>query len=229
MANVHYVAASAAMAIQDYDTMERELTFFVSEAPTNAFAPVARKNLAALTHNKAVRAAQADNPQPAPTLAASQSVTFPNSDRLKAQLNDLGNESDGGPCDAECVAVAEANTSAVAANGSPASNLSRAPASRSRGVWTIRTSVDDVAVFFSVMSHGHMINDLEQSDIQIRDDNKPPRKILQFSPQSKLALRLALLVDTSGSVHDRFSFEKHAAAKFVEKMLNGTTDLGLDR
>jgi Ca-activated chloride channel family protein len=27
-------------------------------------------------------------------------------------------------------------------------------------------------------------------------------------------------------VHDRFSFEKHAAAKFVEKILNGTSDLG---
>ena len=38
-------------------------------------------------------------------------------------------------------------------------------------------------------------------------------------------LRLALLVDTSGSVHDRFAFEKHAATKFVEKMLNGTSDL----
>ncbi len=40
-------------------------------------------------------------------------------------------------------------------------------------------------------------------------------------PQSKLPLRLALLVDTSGSVHNRFSFEKRAAIKFVEKMLSG--------
>jgi Ca-activated chloride channel family protein len=226
MANVHYVAAAAAMAMQDYDAMERQLNFLLSEDPTNAFAPVARQNLAALTHNKSVRAAQANNPQPAPTLVASQSVTFPNSDRLKAQLNGLGDESDGGPCEAECLALAEASTSAVTGNGSAASKVSPAPASRSRGVWTIRTSVDDVAVFFSVSSHGHMINDLEQSDIQIRDDNKPPKKIMQFIPQAKLPLRLALLVDTSGSVHDRFSFEKHAAATFVEKILNGTSDLG---
>jgi Ca-activated chloride channel family protein len=226
MANVHYVAAAAAMAIQDYDAMERQLNFLLSEDPTNAFAPVARQNLAALTHNKAVRAEQVSSSQPAPTLVASQSVTFPNSDRLKAQLNGLGNESDAGPCDAECVALAEANASAVTGNGSPASNATPVPASRPRGVWTIRTSVDDVAVFFSVSSHGHMINDLEQSDIQIRDDNKAPKKIMQFIPQAKLPLRLALLVDTSGSVHDRFSFEKHAAAKFVEKILNGTSDLG---
>jgi len=227
MANVHYVAAAAAMAIQDYDAMERQLNFLLSEDPTNAFAPVARQNLAALTHNKAVRAEQGSRSQPAPTLVASQSVTFPNTDRLKAQLNGLGNESDGGPCDAECVALAEANTSAAAGgNGSPASNVSPVPASRPRGVWTVRTSVDDVAVFFSVSSHGHMINDLEQSDIKIRDDNKPPKKIMQFLPQAKLPLRLALLVDTSGSVHDRFSFQKHAAANFVEKILNGTSDLG---
>src|SRR6202035_1512143 len=43
---------------------------------------------------------------------------------------------------------------------------------------------------------------------------------------SKLPLRLALLVDTSGSVVDRFSFEKRAATKFVEKMLSGASDLG---
>jgi len=46
-----------------------------------------------------------------------------------------------------------------------------------------------------------------------------------FAPQSKLPLRLALLVDTSGSVVDRFSFEKRAATKFVEKMLSGSFDL----
>ena len=71
-----------------------------------------------------------------------------------------------------------------------------------------------------------MVNDLEQSDIRILDDNKPPEKVEEFAPQSKLPLRLALLVDTSGSVVQRFSFEKRAATKFVEKMLSGTSDLG---
>ena len=55
MANVHYVAASAAMSLKDFDAVERELNFFISEDPTNAFAPVARQNLAALAHNRAVR------------------------------------------------------------------------------------------------------------------------------------------------------------------------------
>jgi Ca-activated chloride channel homolog len=225
MANVHYVAASAAMALKDFGTMERELNFFVSEDPTNAFAPAARQNLAALAHNKLVRAAAAGSPQQEGTVVASlQPQTFPNSDRLKAQLNALGNESDGGACES-CGTVAEANPATAAASGA-ALNPSPDLSSRARGTYTIRKSVDDVALFFSVSSHGHMINNLEASDIQIRDDNKPPQRVVQFTPQSKLPLLLALLVDTSGSVQNRFSFEKRAAARFVQKMLASKSDLG---
>ena len=224
MANVHYVAASAAMGLKDFETMERELTFFLGEDPTNAFAPVARQNLAALTHNKIVRAAIASSPpQPTTVSASTKLQTFPNSDRLKAQLNALDDEPDGAACD-DCGKLPEEDTT-TATGGAPAGafpSVSR----RASGVWTLRKSVDQVAVFFSVSSHGHMISDLEQSEIRILDDNKPPEKVLQFAPQSKLPLRLALLVDTSGSVHDRFSFEKHTAAKFVQRILSSTSDLG---
>jgi Ca-activated chloride channel homolog len=230
MANVHYVAAAAAMGLHDFSAMERELTFFLREDPTNAFAPVARQNLAALTHNKTVQLAEVSSPQQSPQqssnfVGSERLVTFPSTERLKAQLSALGNESEGGTCDDDCGTLAEANPTPVGASSSPAFDVPPAFANRPRGVWTIRKSVDDVAVFFSVSSHGRLINDLEESDIQIRDDNKPPAKVLQFNPQSKLPLRLALLVDTSGSVHDRFSFEKSAATKFVQKMLNGNSDL----
>jgi Ca-activated chloride channel homolog len=225
MANVHYVAAAAAMALHDFDAMESELNFFLSEDPTNAFAPVARQNLAALTHNRIVRAADAATPQQATMVASLRPQTFPNNDRLKAQLSALGDESDGGTCE-DCGAIAEANPGTEDGNRGAALSMPPGNSSRAGEVWTIRKSVDDVALFFSVSSHGRMVNDLEASNIQIRDDNKPPEKMLQFSPQSKLPLRLALLVDTSGSVHDRFSFEKHAATEFVQKMLTNTSDLG---
>jgi Ca-activated chloride channel homolog len=236
MANVHYVAASAAMALNDLGTVERELNFFLSEDPSNAFAPVARQNLAALAHNRMVRAAAANGSQQTTTMVASlHTETFPNSERLKAQLNALGNESDGGPCEG-CGALAEATpaettpaetkTATEAANGGAALSVAPHLSSRASGVYTIRRDVDDVALFFSVSSHGHMISDLQASDIQIRDDNKPPVRVMQFAPQSKLPLRLGLLIDTSGSVHDRFSFEKHAATQFVKKMLASASDLG---
>ena len=224
MANVHYVAASAAMSLKDFEAMERELNFFLGEDPTNPFAPSARQNLAALTHNKMVRASGGAAPPQTTTLVASvRPQTFPNSEKLKGQLNALGDESDGSCVD--CGTLAEANTNTEANSSGPALTVAP-PASTSVGAWTIRTSVDQVTLFFTVSSHGHMVNDLEQSNIRILDDKKPPEKIEQFAPQSKLPMRLALLVDTSGSVHDRFSFEKHAATKFVEKMLSGASDLG---
>jgi len=227
MANVHYVAASAALSLGDLATTQRELNLFLSEDPTNAFAPAARKNLAILAHNKkiAARAASASNLQLTSTAPTSQPLqTFPNSERLKAQLSAVGEESDSGPCD-DCGTLAEANPSTVNGNNSVVSDIPPGLSSRASTAWTIRTSVDDVALFFAVSNHGHMVNDLEQSDIQIRDDSKAPQRVLQFAPQSKLPLRLALLVDTSGSVHDRFAFEKRAAAKFVQKMLSNSSDL----
>jgi Ca-activated chloride channel homolog len=225
MANVHYVAASAAMSVNDFDTMERELNFFLSEDPTNALAPVARQNLAVLAHNKAVRTAGAGNSQSGTTGGVSETLqTFPNTDRLKAQLAALGDESDSVTCN-DCGALAESDAPKIGGDGT-ASDGPRSPSTRVGGVWTIHKSVDDVALFFSVSSHGHMVDDLEASNIQIRDDNKPPERVVQFAPQSKLPLRLALLVDTSGSVHDRFSFEKSAATKFVQKVLSNPSDLG---
>ncbi len=224
MANVHYIAAAAAMALSDFDAMERELNFFLAEDPTNAFAPIARQNLAALAHNKEVRAAGA-NPQQTTTMVASlRQETFPNSDRLKTQLSALTHESDGS-CE-DCGSLAEPTPAAESANAGPPPDVPSGQASGVAGRFTIRKSVDQVALFFSVSNHGHMVNDLEPSDIHILDNNKPPDKVLQFAPQSKLPLRLALLVDVSGSVHDRFSFEKHAATEFVQKMLRGSSDLG---
>jgi Ca-activated chloride channel homolog len=224
LANVHYVAASAAMALNDYGTMQQELKLFVSEDPTNAFAPLARQNLAALASNSAARAAGSAGPQPTTTVVASpQAQTFPNTDRLKAQLSGLGDESANESCD-DCNTLAEASPLPEAAGNGEVSDAPQGLSSRV-GTWTIRKSVDEVTLFFAVSTGGHMVNGLEQSNIQIRDDGKPPERVMQFAPQSKLPLRLALLVDTSGSVHDRFSFEKRAASKFVEKMLNGASDV----
>ena len=224
MANVHYVAASAAMSLKDFETMERELNLFLGEDPTNAFAPTARQNLAALTHNKAVRAASASTPTQNPTMVASlRPSTFPNAQRLKAELGDLGSESDAGSCE-DCGALVEASAAPDANRSTTSFSASRVAPGLASG-WTIRTSVDQVTLFFTVTQHGHMVNDLQESNVRVLDNNKPPDRMEQFAPQSKLPLRLALIVDTSGSVHDRFSFEKHAATKFVQKILSSHSDL----
>jgi Ca-activated chloride channel family protein len=225
MASVHYVAASAALALHEFETMERELGFFISEDPTNAFAPIARKNLDALVRNKGTSIADSGSPQPATTIVATPEFhTFPNTERLRAELSALGDGFEDENCD-ECNTLAEANTT-IAGGGSGVVLDAPQGLPIRTGAWTIRKDVNQVTLFFAVSRHGQMVNNLEASDIQILDDSKPPEKIVQFAPQSKLPLRLALLVDTSGSVHDRFSFEKRAATKFVEKMLSSGSDLG---
>jgi len=224
MANVHYIAAAAAISLGDLDTVQNELKLFLAEDPTNPLAPVAHNNLDILERNKKM-ASQTGGTQPrAATSDSSRLQTFPNSERLAAQVKAAGEE----PAAEACETCTTPAANLVAENASP-SAPSAAPATLARtvtGAYTIRKVVDETALFFAVSSHGHMVSDLDLSNIQIRDDNKPPEKILQFVPQSKLPLRLGLLIDTSGSVQARFSFEKHAASKFLEKVLNGTSDLG---
>lgn len=215
MANVHYIAAAAAMALNDFDTMQRELTTFLGEDPTNALAPVAHRNLDALTHRNDPPAKIA-GPK---ALGAQKLQTFPNSARLEAQLNGVKDEPSSEP------APSESNTTAEnAVPGIPENSF--AVATRAGQAFTIRKVVDETALFFAVSSHGKMVSDLDLADIQLKDDGKPPQKVVLFVPQSKLPLRLGLLIDTSGSVQSRFSFEKRAASKFLEKVLNGTSDLG---
>jgi Ca-activated chloride channel homolog len=218
-ANVHYVAAAAAMALENYDGVERQLKLFLEEAPTDPLAPVARKNLEALELRKT--AAKASNHIQG-TATSAQMHTFPNSDRLKAQLNAVGEETTETENCETCGGSAEPVENLAANNASAASKAYF----RAGALFTIQKVVDETALFFAVSSHGHMVSELQLSNIQIRDDKKPPEKIYEFIPQSKLPLRLGLLIDTSGSIQDRFAFEKRAAEKFVEKVLNGTSDLG---
>lgn len=220
MANTHYVAASAAQSLKDYPRLERELNDLLSEDPTSEYAPIARQNLVILARNKAILAANAAAKSQGASLIASRTVVgIPNGEHLKAELNGLGKESDCDNCAPDTGSeLPVASLSNPLAPTQPASGTAN-------GMWLIRTSVDDVTVFFSASSHGHMVDNLQESEIQIRDNNKPPVRLVEFSPQSKLPLRLGLLVDTSGSVRDRFSFEKHAAAQFVEKVLNPQLDL----
>jgi len=224
LANVHYVAASAAMALGNYDAMESQLKLFLAEAPSDPLAPAAKQNLDALERRKNPPAPTAGMQPQMLSTPTSRLQTFPNSERLQAQLKDAGEEPSSESCDS--CKVPESKEVASAANGAPAPSASLAAYARAGAVFTIHQSVDETALYFAVSNHGHMVSDLQLSDIQIRDDDKPPERVIQFIPQSKLPLRLGLLIDTSGSVHDRFSFEKHAAEKFIEKVLNGTSDLG---
>ncbi len=223
MGNAHYVAGVAAVALSEYPLAQTEFALFLQEDPNNPLAATARHNLDILEkHQKEVEAAAAAGKLPPKLLAPKPAPKLANADRLRLQLADLSDHPDSAACD-NC---AEVDTSAeLRPEAAPIPDIDRSSNDAS-AQWTIRKAVDEVAVFFGVTSGGHAISDLELSDMTVRDDNKPPEKVLQFTSQSKLPLRLGILIDTSGSVESRSSFEKHAAAKFLQQMLTNSSDLG---
>ena len=214
---VHYVAASAAISLNDFDTARKQLALFLQEDPNNPLAAMARHDLEVLARPRTPTGQNSASPTgPAPQLAS-----LANSEHLQSQLLELADEGSATTCAgcADATAVADASGPAM-----PSMAPSGLIGFRDDG-WTLRKAVDEVAVFFTVTRHGRMVTDLSAADIQVRDDQKPPEKVLQFTAQSRLPLRLGLLIDTSGSVQSRFSFEKRAAGEFLEKVLNTTTDL----
>ena len=89
----------------------------------------------------------------------------------------------------------------------------------------IRTTVNEVNLVFTVTDkHGRFIKDLKQEDVQIQDNSRPVTQIRSFSSQTDLPLQVALLVDASNSVRDRFKFEQEAAIEFLNQIIRPNYD-----
>ena len=85
-------------------------------------------------------------------------------------------------------------------------------------VSTIKVLSNEVNVVFTVTDrHGRRITDLKQNDFQVLDDNKPPAQINSFHAETNLPLQVALLIDASNSVRDRFKFEQESAVEFLNQ------------
>jgi VWFA-related protein len=99
------------------------------------------------------------------------------------------------------------------------------PTSVPAGELVFRSQVNEVSVLFTAAQSGKFIADLSAQDITIRDDNKPPAAIVGFRTQRELPLRVALVIDTSDSVHSRFRFEQQAAIAFLRQAISHNGDL----
>jgi Ca-activated chloride channel homolog len=93
----------------------------------------------------------------------------------------------------------------------PAANTADQTPDPSRIVY----DVTRVNMLFTVQDkHGRFVTDLTRDDFEIFE-KKTPQKILDFTAESDLPLRLAILIDTSNSIRDRFKFQQEAASNFV--------------
>ncbi len=84
--------------------------------------------------------------------------------------------------------------------------------------------VDRVDILLTVTDkRGHFVTDLTKADFEISEEGRA-QKILGFSTRSELPLRLAILLDTSNSVRERFRFIQEAAIEFIETVMRPGLD-----
>jgi Ca-activated chloride channel homolog len=87
--------------------------------------------------------------------------------------------------------------------------------------------VTRVNLLFTVTDRkGRFMTDLKKNDFEITE-NKHKQSILEFTAESNLPLRLAVLVDTSNSIRPRFRFLQDAAVDFIETAMRVGQDKAL--
>ena len=92
-------------------------------------------------------------------------------------------------------------------------------------VLTIHKRVDEVHVLFIATDrHGKFVRNLNQSDFSFLDDHKPVQSIVNFRRETDLPIQMGLLIDVSGSVQTRFTFEKEAATGFLQHIIRPSYD-----
>jgi Ca-activated chloride channel homolog len=89
---------------------------------------------------------------------------------------------------------------------------------------TLRSTVDEVSVFFAATDHGRSVSNLTGKDVAILDDHKAPAAITGFRNEAQLPLEIGLVIDTSSSVAGSFKFEQDAAIHFLQKAMTGGKD-----
>jgi len=88
----------------------------------------------------------------------------------------------------------------------------------------IQVEVTRVNMLFTVTDkRGRFVTDLTKADFEVIE-NKRSQTIQEFNAESDLPLRLAVLIDTSNSIRDRFKFEQEAAAGFLHSVIHESQD-----
>src|SRR3984893_15713156 len=91
----------------------------------------------------------------------------------------------------------------------------------------ITVDVTRVNLLYTVTDKkGRFVSNLIKDDFEILE-NKKPQKILEFTAETDLPLRLAILIDTSNSIRDRFRFQQEAATAFIDNTVRPHQDKAL--
>jgi len=103
-----------------------------------------------------------------------------------------------------------------AKNNPQAKNSDKAAPQDSADKNRITLDVSRVNMLYTVSDKkGRFVTDLTKDDFEVFESKKP-QTIIEFAAESDLPLRLAILIDTSNSIRDRFHFQQEAATAFID-------------
>ncbi|MGB0010178.1 MAG: tetratricopeptide repeat protein [Candidatus Sulfotelmatobacter sp.] len=175
---VHYFAAASWQGQDNLQQTQNELGTFLAEAPTSPFADAARQMIAEIKDQRehppapAVEISFATAPidPSAVTIAGLPSAARGVFQRMQQerQLAEVEAEPElGSVCDT-------CSESAPRASAAGSSHL------RQDNPYILRSSVNEVAVFFAATDHGKSVSDLTQQDVVIQDAGRPPEVVTHF-------------------------------------------------
>jgi VWFA-related protein len=91
----------------------------------------------------------------------------------------------------------------------------------------ITLDVSRVNMLYTVSDkRGRFVTDLGKDDFEVFESKKP-QSILEFAAETDLPLRLAILIDTSNSIRERFHFQQEAAIAFIDGTVRPEQDRAL--
>jgi Ca-activated chloride channel family protein len=111
-----------------------------------------------------------------------------------------------------------AHPSRIDSQTSNATNQSATP-------YSLRVSVDEVSLtFHAADAHGLPINDLKLDEMNLLDNGKPPRRILDFQSPQNFPIRAGILLDMSPSMQETGSTDRAIATQYAQQILRKQTD-----
>jgi Ca-activated chloride channel homolog len=234
VAIVHLYAAAAWDGQSNLEEARNELQTFLQEDPKSPAADAARELLKQVEQDQLKPKVQPSTEQQSAAVvatasstaseaASSHAVSASNAQVLLQEAKERQQITEAEAMCSGCEPAASQGAAKDPVTGNP--NQRAESAVHRDGGWTLRSAVDEVAVLFAATDHGKSVPDLTPADVVIRDDRRAPATITGFLNERQLPLRLGIVIDTSGSVSDRFSFEQAAASDFLQKVMIDPKDL----
>jgi VWFA-related protein len=228
-AAVHLFAAGAWEALGNLSEAQHEMETLLQEEPKSASAGKFLEILKQIETEKVFRVLAWLNQPQALTLSSIPNELTPEEVARNTQQTMQEKKEESQIAEAEAAPDSTCKdcraAGVIESNGASGSSVQFEQSGKNNPDVTFRVTVDEVALLFTVTDRGKSVTNLSASDVEIRDDNQAPDAILGFRSESQLPLRLGLIVDTSDSVRDRFSFELAAATKFLQEVVVDKDDL----